>query len=147
MNLTINWAKWILWMLPNEVRNGWTWSWIKALISPIIALNSYLILFQIAKEKDIRTNGQVRKLRQRLNDEIDPSLQRIEIHDVLQEDYIFAYLAIENKPVYLPQFLTAGDGYDFEVWIPVHYMNQIDFITSLLDRYKLPTKKYYIIWI
>lgn len=146
-HLEVDWNKFVSWLLPSSIKSGILWSWLKALVSPVILLHAQLLALAIVQERDIRTNGQTTKLRARLNYEIDSVLERIEIHDVLDKDFIFAYLASENKPVYLPQFLSAGNGFDFEVWIPEHYKNQINYITSLLDRYKLPTMKYYIIWI
>lgn len=93
------------------------------------------------------TTGQVTKLRAYLNSRFDFFLKRIDIIDLAAEEPVFAYLASENKPVYLPVFLNTGDGYDFVVLVPIEFQSQEADIKAVINKFKLPTKKYYIIYI
>ena len=145
--INVNWTSLILWLLPSPVRTAWMVNWLLALISPIMTIHAYLITLRRQARTEILTTGQVRILRAYLNSRFDLLLKRINIITLAAEEQKFIYLASENKPLYLPVFLTSGDGYDFIVEVPFDLMSYESDLKAIVNKFKLPTKKYYIIYI
>lgn len=116
------------------------------LLSPVISLHLGLLAYRRRTYYGLRANGQVTKLRYYLNLLFDLQLSRIEIYDTLQNDFLYIYQEYENKPIYLPTFLT-GSAYQFYVVVPLELKHLEAQIRAILDTYKLPTRKYYILWI
>lgn len=137
----------IAWCLTGATRKEWTIAWLMALLAPLLTLHNKFLSFIKMTEIEIKTNGQVCKLEKALNSRFDPGLERIMIEDAEDADIVFAYLASENKPVYLPTFLTAGTGLDFIVKVPSEYAIYIQDIKAFIDHFKLPTTKYTIVYI
>jgi hypothetical protein len=121
-------------------------AWLKALLLPLIGLHSSFKAFTIEKYTDIQTNGQVCKLKAGLNRIFDGVQKRIYIEDGRIVDSIFIYTAPENKPIYLPQFLSSTQG-DFVVYIPQTLRPEETRIRAYINKYKLPSKNYSIRWI
>lgn len=142
---SISWSRLMDWLLPHPVRNSLMREWLLVLITPLIAVHSAFIAYQRRVFYAVKATGQVTKLRAYLNYLFDFLLNRIEIFDVSAGDYIYMYQEYENKPLYLPAFLS-GASYSFVVLIPTEYKNRELQIRAIIDSYKLPTKKYYIIW-
>lgn len=145
--INIDWTRLVSWNVPSVLRNTWMVNWLMALISPVITLHSYLLSYQRQSKTEILTNGQVTKLRAYLNLRFDILLKRINIVSLPAEELLYVYLTIENKPLYMPVFLTSGDGYDFVVEVPVEFQYLEADIKAVINKFKLPTKKYYIIYI
>ncbi len=142
----IHWPRLIDWLLPHPLRQLLMREWILVLIAPLIAIYTAFLTYQARTKRAIMCTGQITKLRAYLNHLFDPLLLRINVIDNLTSDYIYIYQEYENKPIYLPAFLS-GVSYSFVVLVPAEYQGQELYIRAIIDSYKLPTKKYYIVWI
>ncbi|MEY4902834.1 MAG: Flavobacterium phage vB FspM pippi8 [Bacteroidota bacterium] len=140
---SVNWNYLLGWLLWYCLNTPLVFAFFSALLSPLKGLHSRFLLFVSITLLDVHTNGQVIKLEYALNQVFGAG---ITIHDAIQTDTLYIYVESENHPVYLPTYIT-GSGYDFEVWIPSAYKGQELFIRAFLNKYKLVTKKYTIIWI
>lgn len=142
----IDWQRRIRWNTPGAQRKPKWLAFLLALISPVISLHNSFLLYRERIITDINTTGQVRILRHALNNRYDFDLRRILILDSEETETLFVFLESENRPVYLPTFIN-GVSVDFEVHIPIEYMGLELQIRSFIDRFKLVTTQYRIIWI
>jgi hypothetical protein len=141
----ISWTRLVNWLLPHPVRNALNEAWLMCLVVPIVSLHSAFLDYRRRRFYAIQATGQVTKLRFYLNWLFDTQFNRIDIQDAAQDDYIFIYQEYENKPIYLPTFLS-GSSYNFVVLIPTEFQFKEAQIRAIINSYKLPTRKYYIIW-
>lgn len=141
----IDWTRLIIWLLPHPLRSSLMRDWLLLLIAPVITVHLALQAYRRRMYFATRATGQVTKLRFYLNYLFDVMLARIEIHDTDQGDFLYIYQEYENKPIYLPAFLT-GSAYQFLVVVPAELMYLEAQIRAIIDSYKLPTRKYYILW-
>lgn len=126
-------------LLPNAFKA------IKSFVAPLVTLNGYFNLYRKQTYFEIETNGQVCKLRGGLNTKFDYTLRRIYITDGVGGTIRRAYKENENKPLYLPTYLQVS-GTDFIVNIPVELSPLETDIKLFLNKFKLPTKTYQIIY-
>lgn len=138
LNILINW------LLPAPVRKAKMIAWLNALIAPVKGLHTQFTQFRNSTRNHLRVTGQKRVLQYFLNRGfIGSSL--IEIYDTDQAEPVFIFLEDENMPVYLPVFIT-GSAVDFIVDVPIDLKPQESSIRAFVDKYKLPTKRYEIIY-
>lgn len=139
----ITWARLIRQNLMAAISRSPMLEWLLSLISPVIALHNLFLAFRTRQLENLTITGQVCRLRTGLNDRFDPSLRRIYIEDQEELAPLFIFLESENRPVYLPVFLT-GSAVEFIVWVPYDLMGQETAIRQFLNAYKLVTKRYRI---
>lgn len=135
--------KFIGWLLPASIRKTIHIAWLNALLAAVKWLHSQLLLFINATQTEINITPQVRVLAHYLNQQFDPTNQTIFIEDAIGTEIVFAFLESENRPVFLPVFLS-GKPNDFVVHCPSTITAQDSQIRAFLDKYKLPTKQYEI---
>lgn len=137
--------KFIQWLLPTAIRKTKMAAWLNALAAPLKALHTQFLLFTDATRYDIKITGQVRSLEYHLNRIFRPDAEDIYIEDAEGNDPVFMYLESENNPLYLPVFIT-GFAVDFIVHCPNSLPDQETAIRAFLDKYKLPTKNYELLF-
>lgn len=116
-----------------------------AFINPISNLLNRFDLYRAYVDQELAITGQKRILQYWLNQNFDPDLQRIEVEDVEARQPVFIFLESENRPLYLPVFLS-GRSVDFLVILPDGMQSSESSIRGFVDRYKLVTKRYRIIY-
>ena len=141
--------------------------WLITLLKPLEETNYKFKAFRRQAIYKVTHNGQVVYLQKVLRDAYDNDLRRILIVDAFSIDPlwvypennlqpIYVYTEAENKPVYVHDMsiFNAGD-YDFLVLFPLELKPITDFdtnileiqIKSLINYYKLASKRYKILWI
>lgn len=143
---SVDWSKLVSRNIPAAVRKDKLKAFLLALLAPVISLYNTFTLFRAKVDEDLRMTGQVVKLEWGLNQRFDPSLSRIEIKDASEAQIVYMFLAEENRPLFLPRFLS-GLAVDFVVCIPISLKPQEITIRAFLDKYKLVTTRYEIQWI
>lgn len=142
--------------------------WLIALIKPLEEVNFNFNKFRKTSNYKVTHNGQVFSLQAVLNDSYDKILRRIKIVDSLIFEPLYIYPELDSKPVYVydeaDQYgatpyvydgtSTAEAEVDFLVLIPKEYKpaSEADRTTleiqikSLINYYKLASKRYLILW-
>ena len=141
--------------------------WLITLLKPLEETNYKFKAFRRQAIYKVTHNGQVVYLQKVLRDAYDNEQRRILIQDAFSIDPIwvypqndqlpiYIYSEAENKPVYLydNSIFDAGD-YDFVVLFPLELKPLTAFetnileiqIKSLINYYKLASKRYIILWI
>lgn len=118
--------------------------------------------FFLKKKFDLTWNGQVCMLEELLNQEFDANQTRIYITDSVYNDPTYIYLNLEqNEETYV--FLNASNVNDplyedlylynnnesssyFIVHVPISLNFDIDLFNYLINKYKLLTTKYKIVY-
>lgn len=136
--------KFIQWLLPTAIRKAVMVAWLNALAAPLKWLHGRFLIFASEKRYEIQITGQVRVLEYHLHRLFDP-YENIYIEDASDDDPLFVYLESENQPLYLPTFIT-GSQVDFIVHCPNNITAQETAIRAFLDKYKLPTKRYELLF-
>ncbi len=158
----VDFEKLVILLLPTFWRERRFVSWLVALVTPISTL--YFIFMNLRKKNwyELNHNCQVCYLKKVLNDKFDNKLRRIEIIDGDDFKQKYIYTQAENKPVYLGTFYIYNSSEienvsaDFVVKIPLEVYEEEKQITengdfhlfdieSLVDYYKLASKRYEII--
>jgi hypothetical protein len=139
--------------------------WIETLLKPLEQVNFSLKKYRKDAIYKVTHNGQVVYLEKVLNDSFDPELRRIKIDDFPIYDPLWVYPESDEKPVYIdaqkPVYVyTAGSifktvDFDFRVLVPKDIKPASDYalsaltvqIRSLVNYYKLASKRYTIEWI
>lgn len=137
----IDWDIFIEERLPNAVRKPILFAWFHALLGPVKSLHTAFLTFKGTTERHVSITPQVCFLRYWLNELFDTAERRFEINDYTNSVPIRIYGQAENKPLYLPKFLS-GKAYDFEVLAPCEASGQKVQIKGFLDKYKLAGKRY-----
>jgi hypothetical protein len=135
---------------------------LEALLKPLEEVNFDFKIFRNKAIYKVTHNGQTVYLQAVLNDSYDNGLRRIYIDDVPIYDPLYIYPEANEKPVYIgkPYLYTAAEalnfsGFDFLVFVPVEYKpfeeKELEIfltqIRSLINYYKLASKRYDIIFI
>lgn len=141
----LEWSRLIDWLLWSPIRKPSVQAWFHALLAPAKTLHGYFLLFQEQIREDVETNGQVTKMQAGLNRRFDPHFRRMLITDAPETDSVFIYTETENQPLYLPTFIN-GSNYDFLVYVPFDLMGEETGIRAFVDKYKLVTKRWELIW-
>lgn len=141
----IDWAKLIRRDVPFAVRKPKMLAYLLALISPVITLYNRFLGFRSSTDLDLLVTGQVRILRYHINQRFDLGFERIEILDGDDNNILYIFLESENQPVFLPQFIS-GNTVDFIVRVPQDLAGLENQIKDFLNRFKLASKRYEIIY-
>lgn len=149
---SMNWQRFIIWMLPIYLRKPKTFSFLNALITPLEKLHNSWLVFRLENLYRLRHNGQTVYFRKALNDAFDNENRRIEIinGNAIQPHYIFT--PIENKPLFIsaPIYIynsedSIGNGADFIVKVPQHVIVQrLPQLLSEIKYYKQAGKRFKI---
>ena len=148
MNYTVDWNRFVNWLLPAVLRKPILTAWLKAVVSPVQFLHTRFVQWAGDQRIEIQITGQVRSLEYHLNRVFypgHPANEDIYITDGQGGDPVFIFLENENMPVYLPVFLTKPAP-DFIVHAPISLFEngrEMD-MRSFINRYKLPGKQYEI---
>lgn len=144
------------WLLPSELFKPKMFAWCKALVAPISSLHGSFLAFRKQKNYDLSITGQVCLLEKLLNDKFDNTLRRIYIEDgeKSKRKYIFKrnefvplpiYTTAETTPIF---FYLNGEittiTYHFIANVPTGLSYNNDVMKSVLNIYKLPSRKYKI---
>ena len=150
---SINFTTLIANLLPHFLRKDKMLAWLYSLLSPARYLFAEFLLYRDKKLYEARITGQVNSLEWMLNDKFysDGGLRNIYIHDADFEEEIYIYNTYElEAKTYL--FNTSESAEDnlcvynaaeaigsanFIVYVPVLLAFDIDYMTSLLNKFKL----------
>ncbi len=150
----VNWNKLVSWLTPARLFLPKVFALLKALVSPISSLHGLFISFRKQKLYDLSINSQVCRLEKLLNDKFDSVQRRIYITDgeKSKRKYIFKRSELVPLPVYLdaesnPTFIYKDAEittitYHFIVNVPLGIKYKEAVINSLLNTYRLPSRKY-----
>jgi hypothetical protein len=151
----------IKWLVPPVLRNEFMLNWIKALISPLISTYLSFIRYYNDISYKLSITPQVCYLQKILNDTFDNELRRIYITD--PENYIVTLIhtddaqnplithldsSLEEIPIIHDDSAYESSGNDFNVIIPF-VLSQIQEyqLKTILNTYKLPSKRYKLYYI
>lgn len=132
-------------VLPAVLRRPRMLGYCAALVSPVKRLHRAFLQLRRSVLDELPIGPEVRVLRHYLNRRYDYALGRIQLLDGQEADPLRIYTAAEDQPIYLPVYLSA-QRIDFTVVLPADLFGFEDAIRAFLDRYKLPTKTYRIIY-
>lgn len=147
----IDFNRMLVLLLPTFLRKSKMTTWLKVLISPVVALHYNFMQERNRDLYKLTHNSQVCYLRKALNDEFDKDFRRIEITDVEGKEPNYIYTFGEKKPKFLGKIYLnnsagiKGSGVDFYVRVPLKVANSKDEIRALVDLYRLASKRYEII--
>lgn len=160
----IDFTKLVVWLIPPRLRVQFWIDWGKALVSPISSLyNKWKTYYNdVAYRLDI--TGQVCKLESALNDAFDNIERRITITDTLEKEVLLIHTDEAQKPLIIQtdsyvqtnggaviiytNSAYANSGYDFNINIPFTLTKQDEIrLKSILGTYKLPSKRYKILYL
>lgn len=153
----INWNKLVSWLIPNELFFPKVLAWCKSIVSPVSTLHGNFLAFRKQKNYELNINSQVCKLEKLLNDKFDNTFRRIYITDgeLSKKKYVFTtnefvplpiYTLAENNPLFIyKEGEITTNTYHFIVNVPsgIRYSNNV--MISVLNTFKLPSKKYDIV--
>jgi hypothetical protein len=161
---TIDFTRLIGWLVPPRLRVEFTLNWLKSLVLPIVALYNTWKNYQADVDYRVNLTGQVCRLRGALNDAFDMLNRRIIITDTPDYTVMLIHLDEAQNPIktHLPNQGTYYDneipvihdnsaytngGVDFNVIIPFALdTNQENRLKSILNTYKLASKRYKILY-
>lgn len=149
-------------LLPSFLRKGKIVPMVRALVLPVQYLNNLLVKYRDFIEEDLAVTPQVCYLQRLLNTNFDKTERRIRVVDPANKLHCYIFLKEEENPLYICDsslnnteekatylYLPADfadRGYDFIVKLNGVKVssNELQRIKSLLSKYKLVSKKYYI---
>lgn len=129
------------WLLPASVRKPSQLAWLNVLLAPVKVLHQRFLMYATDARFHIKITGQKRILQFHLNRVFDPISNLIYITDSDSATTVFVFLESENRPIYLPTFIS-GTATDFVVHLPNNLESQETAIRGFLNKYKLVTKYY-----
>ena len=152
----IIYSKLTTWLTPAILRKTKFLAWVAILITAVQFIYQNLLRFRTQKLYELAITPQVCYLQKLLNDRYDYVQRRIVITDAIDQSpiYFFVrseikqkyfYARSENKPTY---FFTRGESgtlkNDFIVRVPAGIVFQLAEMTSLIQTYKMASKKFAI---
>ena len=135
----------INWLLPSAVRKVVMVHLFNVLLWPVRMLNEAFVLYVDRTRYELRITGQVRSLEFHLNRVFSPIANDIYITASVTSTQLFIFLESENQPLYLPKFIS-GTSSHFTVHLPNDLPPEEAAIKAFLNRYKLPTKNYELLY-
>lgn len=121
-------------------------AFLNALLTGIKTLHSAFLIYKAGVEEELQITSNKRILQYWLNEKFDPENRLIEIKQYMEGQTFFVFLENENRPLYLPQFL-GGTAFDFIIEVPSSLQSMNAKIKAFVDTYKLPTKRYQIVYV
>lgn len=79
--------------LPTFLRKPRLLAWLRALFTPFVDLQASFAQYRAAARLELEQNGQVVRLRNLLNDRLDPVLRRIRIVDASNKSFVLSEIA------------------------------------------------------
>ncbi len=153
----VEFDKHVLFNTPVRVRKPKKLAWLKALIAPVKYIYGLFMPNRLSNLYYLAHNSQVCYLEAALNDLFDVTERRIYIGIEHYDEPLFIYIDAELKPVFVDvdgggdvQYLfndaecAASAGYDFRVVVPVGLEYDAARMVALVNRYKLPGKRFII---
>lgn len=168
---SIDWNRFILQVLPIDLRNPRLFSYLRALIKPLVYVHFVFIKKRNRDLYRLRHNGQVCYLRAALNDSFDIDQRRIQVIGGRRFNPVYIYTDAEQNERYIytddednrpsgntylyDDSVYADTGVDFIVLIPFEVWNlhkvevgigeyRFYDIEALVNFYKLASKRYTI---
>jgi hypothetical protein len=165
-NYNIDYSKLANLLTPPFLRKTNLIDWLVLLLSPLENTNYNFKIFRSQAIYKVAHNSQVVYLQKVLRDAYDNELRRIIVQNVVKKDItyiypeadenpIYIYSDGENKPVYIyDSSIFNSSEFDFVVLFPLALKPLSDFdrnifeiqIKSLINYYKLASKRYKILW-
>jgi hypothetical protein len=152
----VNWFKLVSWLLPSDLFMPKTFALCKALATPIATLHTNFLAYRKQCLYDLTITPQICWLVKLLNDKFDYVQRRIYISEGERGDNIYLFQDAEDGNEYLFQnaeveqiwlFNDSEVGNNpahFVVYIPASVASKIDVLKSILNIYKLPSRRYQI---
>ena len=152
----VNWNRVVSWLIPSTLFQPKMFAFCKALVAPVSTLHNSFLAFRKQRLYDLTITPQVCYLQKLLNDKYDADLRRIFIGDGKRGDDVYVFQDAENEPLFVFQ-----DAESNPVWIfndgevgnaPAHFIvnipNDVVYdvfaLRSLINIYKLPSRRYQI---
>lgn len=139
------------------------WAWVKAMVAPFKTLYNELKAYEDATDKLLRPNNQTIVQQVLLNDLYDATLRRIYIiteGDELPDNYLYnrTDIAASETLMLFGRVDLVGsatlynradynNSYDFTVYLPASLSSQEATIRATIERYRLASIIYRIIYI
>lgn len=149
----IDMQKFLTLLLPTFLRKKKRIALIRCYCFPLMVIYQNFMAFREWNLYRINHNSQVVSMENVFNDRFDNEQRRIYITNGFGRERKYMYTRAENRPLYLgTQYLyNRGDyadtGIDFIVWVPTAILltpqDKIE-LTSLINNYRLPTKRFKI---
>lgn len=152
----IVYAKLIQWLTPAMLRKPKMLAWISICISPVGYVYNNLLRFRTQTLYTLKITPQVCYLEKLLNDRYDYINRGIYITDAFRANPVYMFQDVEDKPVPMfadvenqPVFMytdgEVGDvKNDFVVVVPLSVSFNVNEMTSLINNYKLASKRFTI---
>lgn len=151
MWFNVNWKKLAVLLTPTFLRGEKMTAWLELIIEGVNQVHYQWLQLRKNNIYSLAHNSQVCYLRAALNDRFDNEQRRIIILDGNKYSRKYIYTDAEQKPKFLGIIFIHGDedyqdtGVDFIVSVPNDIFFSEAEMTSLIDFYKLASKRYKII--
>ena len=153
--MSINWSRFVAWLLPVKMRTGSIHGFIHAFVSGLFDVYMRHSQYDNTIRYRMSHTSQVWSIEKVLNDDFDPILRRIYIDDAggsviipLNPDLDLVPVVLNDDALPPSHVLQADSGYDggqfdFVVVLPYQFSDG-DFykVKSLVNFYKLAGKRY-----
>lgn len=141
-------------LLPTQMRNSKMKAWLNVLVSPIVYIYNAFMTWRYDHLYVLSHNSQVCYMQAILNDAFDSALRRIVIKDrpntgpvsiyrTAETHPKIIYRTSENQPVFIYKKNEFSNGFIVEVPAAVTFDN--GYMRALIDKFRLASKKNYII--
>lgn len=153
MWFNVNWKKLAILLTPTFLRSELMKAWIELLMEGINDIHYQWLQFRKSNIYILAHNSQICYLRGALNDRFDNEQRRITLISGNKYKRKYIYTDNEQKPKFLGTIYIHGDedyedtGVDFIVQVPTGLVFSLIEMKSLLDFYKLASKRYKIVTI
>lgn len=148
-------------LLPVALRKPVLYAFLNSLVAPIVSIYNIFIRQRNSNLYMVGITPQVCKLRKLLNDTFDPEYRRIyisegELNDwtIIHSHQLFnsfdgkqpLWLSASSHYLVSRQGIASSIGFDFAVFVPaaLHSKNNHNRMVSLLNSYKLASKRYIV---
>ena len=151
MWFNVNWKKLAVLLTPTFLCGEKMTAWLELIIEGVNQVHYQWLQLRKNNIYNLAHNSQVCYLRAALNDRFDNEQRRIIILDGNKYSRKYVYTDAEQKPKFLGTIFIHGDedyqdtGVDFIVSVPNDIFFSEAEMASLIDFYKLASKRYKII--
>lgn len=149
----VNFSKLVEMLVVTFLRQPVLLALLRAYTYPFASIYRSFLAFRAKNLYTLSHNSRVASMENVFNDRFDNAARRIYITDGFARPRTYAYTRLENKPIYLgSEYIYnradyADTGVDFIVWVPVAILmlpQDIIELTALINKYRLPTKRFKI---